>query len=58
MRRSGQKVVSGLLIGLGIFRMVATDYFFTHFSKTGFYLGLCLVASGVIRFSFRSLFRN
>ena len=55
--RSWRKLVSGLWIGFGVFLMVITEFLFPHFSKSGFYLGLCFIGAGLIKLTFRSILK-
>ncbi len=45
----GSKVASGLLIGAGILLMVLTQFLVVRLARQGFFIGIILVATGLIR---------
>ncbi len=56
--RNGRKVVSGLLIGLGVLLMVVTEILPYQFSKTIMTISFCIIVLGIIGLFFEHLKRQ
>ncbi len=54
----GGKVVSGLLIGLGVFLMILLEILPPKFSITIMAISFCIIALGIIRFFIEYLTRK